>query len=114
MLRATIARIVDLSTHHRGPVIGAALLVAVFAAFYAATHFAIDTNIEHLLSTELPWRQHEIAYETAFPRRHELTLAVVQAPTPENAKRAAELLAGRLAERHDVVSDLFQPGGGEF
>jgi hopanoid biosynthesis associated RND transporter like protein HpnN len=114
MLRATIARIVDFSTHHRAPVIGIAFVVAVLAALYAAQHFAIDTNIENLLSKQLPWRQHEIAYETAFPRRSELTLAVIQASTPENAKRAAEVLTSRLRERTDVIRSLFQPGGGEF
>ncbi|HKA73871.1 MAG TPA: hypothetical protein VKE26_18815, partial [Xanthobacteraceae bacterium] len=71
MLRSTIARIVDFSTRHRWPVIVAALAVAVLSSIYAARYFAIDTDINHLLSTHLPWRQHEIAFEKAFPQRSE-------------------------------------------
>ena len=114
MLRSTIARIVDFSTRHRWPVIVAALAVAVLSSIYAARYFAIDTDINHLLSTHLPWRQHEIAFEKAFPQRSELTLVVLQASTPENAKRAAEALTGKLAERKDIFRSVRQSGGGPF
>src|SRR5262245_47390775 len=99
MLRSIIARVVDVSARNRWLVIAAALVVAVISSVYAVRHFAIDTNIEHLLSTELPWRQHEIAFEDAFPQRSELSLVVIQAPTPENVKQAADALAARLAQR---------------
>jgi predicted RND superfamily exporter protein len=89
MLRSTIAGIVDFSTRHRWPVIAIGLIVAGLASFYAIRHFAIDTNINNLISTDLSWRRHELAYEKAFPQRAELTLVVVQAQTPENAKAAA-------------------------
>jgi hopanoid biosynthesis associated RND transporter like protein HpnN len=114
MLRSIIARIVDFSTRHRWPVIAACLVVAVLAAVYAVRHVAIDTDINHLLSTQLPWRQHETDFEKAFPQRAQLTLAVVQAQTPENAKRATEALASRLAERRDRFHSVQQLGGGEF
>ena len=114
MLRSIIARIVDFSSRNRWPVITAALLLAVVSSVYAARHFAIDTDINHLLSTHLPWRQHEIAYEKAFPQRAELTLVVVQAPTPENTKRATEALAAKLAERKDIIRSVHQPGSGPF
>jgi hopanoid biosynthesis associated RND transporter like protein HpnN len=114
MLRSTIARIVDFSTRNHWPVIAAALVVAVLAGIYAARHFAMDTDINHLLSTNLPWRQHEVAYEKAFRQRAELTLVVVEAPTPENAKRATRALVTRLSERHDRFRSVVELGGGEF
>jgi hopanoid biosynthesis associated RND transporter like protein HpnN len=114
MLRSIIARLVDFSTRNHWPVIAVAIVLAVASGIYAAKHFAIDTDINHLLSTKLPWRQHEIAFEKAFPQRAELTLVVVQSKTPETTKQAAEALAARLAERRDVIKSVQQPGGGEF
>jgi len=114
MLRSIIARTVAICTHYHWRVIVSALIIAVAASVYAARYFAIDTNIDHLISTNLPWRQHETAYEKAFPQRAQMTLVVVDAPTPENAKRAAEALAQRLKERKDVIRSVAKPGGGEF
>ena len=114
MLRSTIARIVDFSARHGWPVIAAALVLAVLSSIYAARHFAIDTDINHLISVHLPWRQHELAYEKAFPQRAELTLVVVQAKTPENVKQATDALAAKLSERRDIIRSVRQPGGGPF
>ncbi len=114
MLRSTIARIVNSCTRHRWPVIAVAVLVAVLSSVYAVRHFAIDTNINHLLSSKPLWRQHEMAYEKAFPQRAEQILVVVQARTPENAGQASEALAARIAQRSDVIRSIRQPGGGEF
>src|SRR6185436_12389394 len=114
MLRSIIARVVDFSTYRHWPVIVFFLLIATGAGVFATRHFAIDTNIDHLLSTELPWRKNEIAYQKAFPQRDELSLVVVQAPTPETTKMAADALAARIAERRDVIRSVRQPGGGEF
>jgi uncharacterized protein len=114
MLQSTIARIVDFSARNRWPVIAVALVVAILSSIYAARYFAIDTDINHLISTHLPWRQHELAYEKAFPQRAELTLVVVQGKTPENVKRATEALTAKLSERRDIIRSVDQPGGGPY
>src|SRR5262249_59136081 len=95
-------------------VIADGLVVGVLWSTYAARDLASDTDISHLLSTHLPWRQHESAFEKEFPQRSELTLAVLQAPTGENAKRAAEALMDKLAERKDIFRSVRQSGGGPF
>jgi len=51
MLRSIIARVVDFSTYRHWPVIVFFLLIATGAGVFATRHFAIDTNIDHLLST---------------------------------------------------------------
>src|SRR5215211_7421828 len=114
MLRSTIARIVDFSTRQRWPVIATALIVAILASIYAAQHFAIDTDIDHLISTELPWRKHKQEFDRVFPQRSELILVVIEAPTPENAKQATEELAAKLSERRDVLKAVSVAGGGDF
>jgi uncharacterized protein len=114
MLRSIIARIVDFSTRRRWPLIAVALLLAVLSALYSVRYFAIDTNIDHLIAKDLPWRQHEAEFERAFPQRAELILVVVEAPTPENVKLATDALVKRLAERRDVLKAVRMAAGGDF
>jgi len=61
------------------------LFLAAGSAYYAARHFAIDTDVNDLLSAKLPWRQLEIAFQTNFPQAVELILVDVGAQTPEAA-----------------------------
>jgi len=114
MLRSIIARIVDYSTRQRWVVLGTALVLTVLAALYAGSHFAIDTDIDHLISTDLPWRKHEIEFDRTFPQRGELILIVVEASTPENAQQATNALVAKLSDRKDVLKSARVSGGGEF
>jgi hopanoid biosynthesis associated RND transporter like protein HpnN len=86
--------------------IAAAIILAALSAFYAATHFAIDTDINDLLSVKLPWRQHEIAFQKAFPQTVELILVDVGAPTPEAAKFAARNVERALANKPDLFRSV--------
>jgi uncharacterized protein len=114
MLKSILNRTVNFCTRHPWPVIVLALVIAVVSAIYAAKNFAINTQVEKLISDKLPWKQHEAAFEAAFPQRDELILAVVQAPTPENAQQAANALADRIAEQRNLIRSVRQPEGSEF
>src|SRR5262245_59530220 len=105
---------VRLSTRHAWLVILAFLLVAVLSAAYFASHFAITTDRNKLLSSSLPWRQQERALDRAFPWRVDQIIAVVDAATPEAAEEAAETLANDLSRRADVIRTVSRPDGGEF
>ena len=59
-------------------VIAAALLLAIVSSWYAATHFAMTTDLNKLISAHIPWREREAAIENAFPQ-YELTVAVIDA-----------------------------------
>ena len=74
-------------------------ILAAAAAVYAGRHFAINTDINDLISAKLPWRQHEIDFQRAFPQTVELIIADVHAPTPEAAKSAARELKKALADK---------------
>ena len=87
---------------HSKLVIAAALLLAALSAIYTARHFAIDTDINNLISDRLPWRQNEIAFQKAFPQTVELILVDVAADTPEVAKDAARDVLQALAKRSDL------------
>ena len=99
--------------HFRG-VIAAALLVAAVSAAFTATHFAIDTDINDLLSAKLPWRQQEIAFHEAFPQTVDLLLIDVGAPTPEAAESAAGELQQRLASRPELFRSVTDELGSPF
>jgi uncharacterized protein len=87
-------------------VIAAALILAALSAIYAVRHFAIDTNVNNLISERLPWRQSEIAFEKAFPQTVELILVDVGAGTPEAAKAAAREVLQALAKRPDLFRSV--------
>ena len=82
MLKTAVARLVGFCTRFPWLVIAVVMVSAILSSVYAASHFAIDTDINKLISKDLPWRQREAAFEREFPGNFQSTLAVVDAPTP--------------------------------
>src|SRR4030081_3591207 len=103
MLKALLIGTVHFSADGRWFTLVIAVLVGALAAIYAAQHFAINTDIDKLISPNLPWRQDEIAFQQAFPNQQSQILAVIDAPTSELAESAADALTQRLKEHHDVI-----------
>jgi hopanoid biosynthesis associated RND transporter like protein HpnN len=114
MLKPIIVGIVRFCTWAAWPVTILAAALCVGSSIYAARHFAITSDVSQLISSNAPWRQREIAFDKAFPHRSQLIVAVVQAPTPELTKRAADLLAQRLTGRSEHFRSVRQPGSGAF
>jgi uncharacterized protein len=112
MLKSCVVRIVDLSAAHPWWVIAVAVTLAAGSAVYVWKHFAIRTDVNELISTDLPWRQRQLQFERAFPQRD--ILVVVDAPTPELAEQAAAELAQALVERHQLIRSVRQVRGGPF
>lgn len=106
MIQHWINRGVDFCVSHFRGVIVAALLLTAVSAIYAARHFAIDTDINNLLSAKLPWRQQEIAFHAAFPQTVDLILVDVGAATPEAAEAAARELQQGLANKPDLFRSV--------
>ena len=76
-------------------VVAAALVLAAGCSIYSASNFRLNSDINALLPTNVPWRQHELAFEKAF-RRFNLLEAVVEAPTPELSAAATSELVHTL------------------
>ena len=104
MLTSTVVRIIDFCLRHARAVVAAGLLLAVAAAPTTATHFAINSDIDALLSNQLDWRKREVAFESEF-RRYELIDVVVEAPTPELTAAATTALTQALAEDKAELPD---------
>src|ERR1043165_452331 len=114
MLKSAIVAIVTRCTHHAWAVIIVASLFAIASGVYAAKHFGINTDINTLISQDLPWRQRELAFEKAFPQHLRSILIVVDGPTPELTSEATNALVERLQNNNELFQSVAQPGGGPF
>jgi hopanoid biosynthesis associated RND transporter like protein HpnN len=113
VLKSAIVSIVKASTRFAALTVLAGVLLAVAAGFYTFQHFGINTDINHLISSELDWRKRDIAFEKAFDQER-LILAVVEAPTPEFASAASAALTAELSKNHKNFDSVKQLGGGPF
>src|SRR4029079_16492430 len=114
MLVSIVKQIVGLCSRHAWLVVAAATIVSAGSGYYAATHFAITTDINKLISPTLDWRQRELAYEKEFPGSYGSILVVVDAPSPELATEASAKLAQKLNERPDLFHVVRQLDGDPF
>src|SRR5476651_1245065 len=113
MLTNSIVRIIDFCIRHAWSVVLAGVLLALASGVYTARHFAINSDINTLLSPDLDLRKRELALEQAF-RRYEMIVVVVQAPTPELTGDATTALAQALEKNKDRFRGVTLAGGGDF
>jgi uncharacterized protein len=114
MLQRAIITTVDYCTRFAKQIIGIALLLALVSGVYAARHFAIDADVNKLISFDLPWRQREAAFDKLFPPKEETILAVIDAPTSELASQATAALIQRLSGQKNLFQTIMEAGGGPF
>src|SRR5690242_1142564 len=114
MLTSVATAIVRFCTRFPWPIIVLGLIAAGGASVYAVRHFAINTDINKLISDDLDWRQREAEFEKAFPSHYGSTLIVVDAPLVEYTSRAGSELANRLRERTELFRSVEDTGGSEF
>jgi len=113
VLTSIVVAIVRTCTRFATLVVVVALLLAVGGSYYAARHFAINTDINTLISPDLDWRKRDNQFEHAFDRE-KLILAVVEAPTPELASAASKALATKLTSDTTHFESVQPLGSGEF
>ena len=112
MLSTFVVRIVNFSASYRWPVIVAGSILMLVTAGFDYAEFKISTDVEALISRTLPWHQRQIAYSAAFAQGG--MVAVVSAPTIENAGQATNALTQQLAKRGDLLRTVTQPDSGAF
>ncbi|HEY8610114.1 MAG TPA: MMPL family transporter, partial [Roseomonas sp.] len=109
-----IGRVVAFSAARPWTVLVLGLVLAAAALFYTTRHFAMTTDTAELISTDLEWRQREIAYDAGFPQQEDLVVAVIDGVTPELAEAAAARLAAALQGRPEQFRNVRRPDGGPF
>jgi uncharacterized protein len=112
-MRTTLTvRLVDFCVRHCRLVVAAGTLLLIVAAAYDAARFSITTNVDALISRDLPWHRRQLAFTEAFPQKG--ILVVVGATTPENATLAANALAQQISRRPDLFRSVAQTDGEFF
>jgi hopanoid biosynthesis associated RND transporter like protein HpnN len=90
------------------------LAIALTAAcgIYAAEHFAIKTDINKLISPDLPWAKRALQYMKEFPQFG--IIVVIDAATPELAEQASTELTRALLAHPERFLAVSAPGSGKF
>ena len=114
MISKIPARMVQRSIARPRALIAASLVLALVCGLYLVTHITVRTDIDSLISKDLPWRKTETALENAFVSQGDDMALVVDAPTPEQAADVANKLAERLAAHKTLFAMVQRPGGGAF
>jgi uncharacterized protein len=113
VLTSIVVSIVKACTRFALPTVLIALVLAIASGFYTARNFAINTDINTLISPDLDWRKRDNQFGEAFDRERTI-LAVVEAPTPELAGTASAALANKLAGDTKHFESVQPLGSGEF
>jgi hopanoid biosynthesis associated RND transporter like protein HpnN len=113
MQMTAAVRTVDFSTRYAWLTLAIAIVLTIASIDYAVHHFAINTDINRLISRDLDWRKREIAFSAAFPQ-YDSVLVVVEAPTAELADEATATLTQHLSNRHDLFRSVSLAGGAAF
>ncbi len=111
---ALIVGLVEFSRRNAALVTALALLLALFGGYYAAKHFSIDTDVDKLISPDLPWRKQQKALDQAFPQNDDLLLVVVDAKTPDQAADGTAALADKLAAEKALFKSVRRPDESDF
>ena len=110
----TVVAIVMAASHARFLVLALSALLTAFCGYYAVTHFAINTNTDEFIDAKVPWRQDQIAYNSAFPLQNDQIIVVLDGVTPERAEEAATALEAKLQGHPDLFKLVVRPDGGPF
>ena len=113
MLTSIVVWTVKACTRFALPVVLLSLVLAIASGVYTARNFAINTDINTLISPDLDWRKRDNKFGEAFDRERTI-LAVIEAPTPELTATASAALAQKLigdTKHFELVQPL---GSGEF
>ncbi|HTO78641.1 MAG TPA: MMPL family transporter, partial [Methylocystis sp.] len=94
-------------------VLAATLALSAAGVYLTATRFAIDTDTNHLFSSDIPWRENEIELYKNFPQLDNLIVAVIDGKTAEVAEDAAKRLNAALAGQ-PLIRRSWQPENEEF
>jgi len=109
LLATLVTRIVDFSRRNAAATVLAALLLALASGWFASKHFKINTDVNQLLSADLPWRKQEKMLEAAFPQKVDTLLVVIDGDTPDAAENAATALTADLETRKDLFISVARP-----
>lgn len=84
------------------------------SAWYAATHFSVNTDMSSLISAKLPFQRERQKFVRSFPQLSDTIVAVIDGQTPGLAGQASERLAHWARGRKRDFQSVYRPEGGAF
>jgi hopanoid biosynthesis associated RND transporter like protein HpnN len=112
MLKSGIVGLVSFCTARPLWILVVALILGAGSATYAVQHFALKTDVNDLISQNLPWVQRAAQFRKNFPQQQ--IVVVVDAPTSEQVEQASAKLLTALHQRPDLFLAASEPGSGRF
>jgi hopanoid biosynthesis associated RND transporter like protein HpnN len=111
LLQRTLLWLIDAVAAWPRLVVLATGLLSVAALAYTLANLRIDTDTTDMISAEVPFRQHDIAFRRAFPEFTNPIVAVIEGSAPERVQSAASALAAALRADHEHFTAVdYAPG----
>ncbi len=114
LVKRAAVRLVNASRTRAPLTVALCLTVVGILAVIAGTQLDMDTNLDHLLSAQEPWRQQQLVFDQAFPQIGDELVALVEGEDADAADDGAAALAARLATRKDLFSQVVRPDADPF
>ena len=114
LLTGGLASLADRCRRHALWVVIAGVVLAGACGAFASRHLGINTDTDQMFDASLPWRQHAMALDRAFPQFQGLLVAVIDADVPEEADATARYLAQALSSDHTDFSMVRRPDASPY
>lgn len=95
-------------------VVAASIIATIAAGIYTARNLGVQTARDAMFAEDLPFLKQMRQFERAFPLLIDPLVVVIDAPTPEQAERAAAALAERMRADPRHFRSVFFPEGDPF
>ncbi len=103
-IQSLLARLVEHNARRAGIVVLIGLILGVVALAVSAARLGVTTDLDGMFSASLPWKQRQAVFDRAFPQFNDLTVAVINADTPEEADATAAGLAQAMTGNPRILS----------
>lgn len=101
-------------TRHPALVLAACVALTILSGLAAVKLLGVNSDPIAMLDEDLPFRQTDERLRAEFPNLDNNLLAVIEAPTPEQATLAARQVQRELAALPEVVNAVSWPAGSGF
>lgn len=109
MFASFVLSIVEFSRKFSLFLVLAALGTSLGLGIYVAKNISINTDINQLLSEDLPWRKQEKVLEKAFPQKVDTLVVMIDGEDGMKTEKAAAGLAEKLSSMPDTFSFVSRP-----
>src|SRR3954451_7525886 len=109
-----LARLVTAICRRPAVTVIASLLLAVLAGWYSTVALKINTRAAEMISSDVPFRQHDRIYEEAFPDTEDRIVVVIDAPSPDQGDAAADRLAELMRGHPNILSNIEVPSADPY